>query len=73
MSYKTFCFESYTWDNVAKTLFCRYSLEGEIHFTEKFIFDFPWTEDIEKEALERAFEGLWIMAGISYFKTFFTS
>lgn len=66
---KEFIFEDFKFDKGKKELFLNYSLDEEIKFTEKFTFNFNFAENYSAEALEKAFFGLWIMAGISYFKT----
>jgi hypothetical protein len=66
---KEFIFENFEFNKEKKELLLSYSLDGEIKFTEKLIFNFDFTENYSEEALKRAFSGLWIMSGISYFKT----
>ena len=64
----TFVFESFMFEASTKTLTLKYSFDSEIFFEEVFVFNFDFCPDYSAEALEKAFEGLWIMAGISYFK-----
>lgn len=74
--YQAFHFEGvkYTYDFDASILevLLNYSLDGVEHFTEKL--GFPLTEEewkaVDFELLDRAFEGLLLIGGISYYKTF---
>ncbi len=66
---KEFVFEDFEWNPAKKELLLYYSLDEKINFTEKFQFNFNFAENYSAESLENAFFGLWIMAGISYFKT----
>lgn len=66
---KEFIFESFEFDKNTKELLLHYSLDGKINFTEKLTFNFNFAENHSAEALNKAFFGLWIMCGISYFKT----
>ena len=66
---KEFVFEDFDWNPAKKELWLNYSLDGKINFTEKFTFNFNFAENYSEEALQKAFFGLWIMCGISYFKT----
>ena len=67
--YRHFIFEDFTLRAKDKMLTLRYSLDGKITFEERFVFDFPW-HNADTPALTAACKGLWIMAGISYFKAF---
>ncbi|MCK5460532.1 endonuclease domain-containing protein [Candidatus Gracilibacteria bacterium] len=66
--YKTFVFEDYTFLKQEKKLILKYSFDSNIFFEETIVFDFDFIEDFSMEALDRAFFGLFVMAGISYFK-----
>ncbi len=66
---KEFVFEDFVWNPAKKELLLHYSLDEKINFTEKFTFNFNFAGNFSPEELENAFFGLWIMAGISYFKT----
>lgn len=68
--YKEFIFEAYHFDEPSKTLTLSYSLDGKVRFDEQFIFDFPIQMLANRAVLDRAFFGLFVMAGISYFKTY---
>ncbi len=65
---KEFIFEDFEFSLNKKELLLHYSLDGKIKFTEKFLFNFNFA-DFSEEALNKALFGLWIMSGISYFKT----
>ncbi len=67
-SWSSFVFENWEWNAEKKNLSLRYSFDGEIQFEENWWFDFEITDQIDKNALEKAFQGLWLAAGVSYFK-----
>lgn len=69
LHYQQFIFEDYHFDEARKTLSLHYSLDGKIRFEERYFFNFALTL-ADSDLLERAFFGLWLMAGISYFKTY---
>lgn len=69
-AYNTFCFDSYSFNPGTKTLLLNYSLDNSVQFTETLVFDFDFAPSYSKEALDRALLGLFIAAGISYFKTY---
>jgi hypothetical protein len=68
-SFNSFIFNKYTFDKNSKTLDLHFSLDNEIDFKESFIFDFNFI-DYNPKQLDRAFFSLFIMAGISYYKSF---
>jgi len=68
--YQTFIFEDFSFDQENKKLILKYSLDEELFFTEEIIFDFEFTANINKQALQNALFGTWVMMGISYFKAF---
>lgn len=67
---KTFRFESFDFSEPKRTVELRYSLDGTTRFTETFRFDFPFARDFSRAALDRALFGLFVAAGVSYYKTF---
>lgn len=69
-SYKQFVFESYKFDKASKTLTLRYGLDDTLHFSETFRFDFDFTADLDEAALQRACELVFLLAGVSYYKTY---
>lgn len=68
-TYRQFIFESYAFDEQAKTLTLRYSLDGDVMFTETFRFGFEFAP-YDPAVLDRAACMLWLMAGVSYYKAF---
>lgn len=72
-SYKQFVFENYAFDASAKTLTLHYSIDGQLKFTETYRFSFDFSEDYALEALNRACELLFLVAGVSYYKTYIPS
>ena len=72
-TFKTFYFDHYSFDSDRKTLSLNYSLDDSIGFIEQFIFDFAFISSYPKDALDRAFFGLFLAAGVSYFKTYVPS
>lgn len=67
--YRQFVFDSYHFDAVTGTLQMHYALDDQLHFTETYRFDFPFTA-YDSEALDRAVQTLFFMAGTSYYKTY---
>jgi hypothetical protein len=67
--YQQFIFEDYIFDTDTQVLSLHYSFDGTIHFTENFHFDFPLHEH-DASALDRAFQLLFFMAGVSYYKAY---
>lgn len=66
--YRQFVFEDYAFDTKTKRLTLKYSLDGELAFTETYHFPFDFV-DYDPTALDRACQALFFMAGVSYFKT----
>lgn len=69
MKYQQFIFESYEFDAPNRTLRLRYSYDNERHFTETYVFDFPFVQ-YDPTALDRALQQLFYMAGVSYYKAY---
>ncbi len=67
--YSSFRFEKYAFDEADKTLHLSYSLDEKVLFEESIAFGFDYAESIDRVALDSAFFGLFVMAGISYAKT----
>lgn len=67
--YKSFIFENYEFDPITKSAKFHYSLDGQLHFTETITWQVE-TVDYNKTILDRALFALWIMAGVSYYKTY---
>ena len=68
LDYKAFVFENYHFLSEEKKIVLRYSFDSEVFFEEEFVLDFDVVKEYSKEALEAALFGLWVMAGVSYFK-----
>lgn len=66
-NFKTFFFQDFVFDKESKKLFLTYNFDEQVVFTETIEFLFP-LENYNEAAFGRACFGLWIMAGISYFK-----
>ena len=69
MNYSSFRFIGYDFDRVNKTLLLRYGYDDDLHFEEKFQFDFAIV-DYDPDLLEIALQHLFLMAGISYYKAY---
>jgi hypothetical protein len=67
--YTNFIFDSYEFNLDTKNLRFYYSYDGILNFCETYKFDFAFV-DFSPEALDRAVYSLFIMAGISYFKSY---
>ena len=69
MTYQKFIFKNYTFDKSSGQLNLNYSYDNKINFTETYTFDFP-IDEYDELAAKRAFEMLFFMAGVSYYKTY---
>lgn len=69
IKYRQFIFESYEFDPGSGILKLHYSLDSKINFTEHYHFDFPFVV-YDPEALDRSLQLLFLMAGVSYYKTY---
>lgn len=67
--YSSFCFDTYNFDVNSKTLTLNYSYENGPVFIETYKFDFEFI-NYSNEALDRALQLLFLIAGVSYFKIF---
>lgn len=72
MSYSSFVFENYEFNPENKTLLLRYSFDSKEFFEENYVFNCALV-DYSPEALDRAVQLLFIMAGVSYYKAFLPS
>ena len=68
--FQTFSFERYRFDPDSRRLTLQYALDDSVRFTESFRFDFDFADGYSRPALERALFGLFLMAGVSYYKTY---
>ena len=64
-----FIFKDYVFDPATNTVELKYSLDNEIDFTEVISWNIE-AVSYNPEILERALFALWIMAGVSYYKTY---
>ena len=69
MSYRTFRFKSYAFDQASKELRLTYSYDEELEFHETYLFNFEFVQ-YDVTALDRACQLLFFMAGISYYKLY---
>jgi hypothetical protein len=72
MQYRKFIFEEYLYDPNVSTLFLRYRFDSGPSFEEKLVFDFATQQLSPKEstALDRIFRLIFLMSGVSYYKSF---
>ncbi len=71
--FQNFIFEDYSLEEATKTLTLKYSLDSQLNFTETYQFNFDFYKTMNTEALDRAFQSLFFMAGVSYYKTYMPS
>ncbi|HEX7963027.1 MAG TPA: hypothetical protein VF466_00400 [Candidatus Saccharimonadales bacterium] len=67
--YQQFIFESYQFTPETKRLELHYRLDGQLHFTESYHFDFDFAA-YDPATLDRACQALFFLAGVSYYKTY---
>src|SRR3989344_3273141 len=70
MKYNEFIFKSWRFDESQKTLTLNYSLDNQLDFTETYHFDFEFSPDFNKDLLDVTCQSLFLMAGVSYYKTY---
>ena len=69
MKYRQFIFEDYNFNQDSKVLTLSYRLDDSLAFSETYKFDFDFAS-YDPAVLDQALQGLFIMAGISYYKTY---
>lgn len=69
MKYQQFIFKGYSFDAARKTLELHYGYDQALSFTETFRFDFDFVP-YDEQTLDAAFQQLFFMAGVSYYKAF---
>lgn len=69
MKYQQFIFRDYQFNEDTKVLTLAYAIDDALEFTETYKFDFDFVS-YSQEALKRAIENLFFMAGVSYYKTY---
>lgn len=67
--YAQFVFEDYEFDSATNTAQFHYSFDGQVNFTETITWQVE-TVGYDSQILDKALFGLWIMAGVSYYKTY---
>jgi UDP-N-acetyl-alpha-D-muramoyl-L-alanyl-L-glutamate epimerase len=67
--YKQFIFADYVFDENTKVLELHYAFDNDLKFTETYKFDFAFVA-YDQEVLDRAFQLLFFMAGVSYYKLY---
>ncbi len=68
MKYQKFIFDHYIFDPEGKRVELHYGFDDDVHFVETFEFDYEFVSGYDQKALDRALFGLFIMAGVSYYK-----
>lgn len=67
--YRQFIFESYHFEPSTGALQLHYAMDDKLHFVESYKFDFPFV-GYNPDALDRALQALFFIAGTSYYKTY---
>lgn len=67
--YRKFIFKRYSFDKNQKRLELYYGYDDGLEFSESYSFDFKFV-DYDAEALDRAIQLLFFMAGVSYYKMY---
>jgi hypothetical protein len=65
----TYIFKGYVFDCSKKTLELKYAYSDDLVFKETYFFDFDFV-DYDQKQLDRAFQHLLYIAGVSYFKAY---
>lgn len=68
-TYQAFIFKDYVFDDTKKLLTLHYGFDDQITFTETYHFDFDFIQ-YDAQALDRACQALFFMAGVSYYKAY---
>lgn len=68
--YKQFIFDSYTFSQQDNSLALHYRIDNALYFTETYQFQTTITVPENSAAFTRACELLFLMAGVSYYKTY---
>lgn len=68
--FQTFSFDKYSFDQDTKTLTFKYSIDDEINFVEQYQFDIDIDKNVDSEVLDRACKIAFLVAGVSYYKTY---
>ncbi|HTE57358.1 MAG TPA: endonuclease domain-containing protein [Verrucomicrobiae bacterium] len=70
--YNQFIFEDYQFDENTKILKLQYAFDDALKLTETYKFDFDFAQ-YNQATLDRAFQLLFFMAGVSYYKMYIPS
>ena len=68
--YQTFSFDEYSFDQNTKTLTFNYSIDDQIKFVEQYQFDLEIDQNMSQDTLDRACKIAFLIAGVSYYKTY---
>ncbi len=68
--YQKFIFQNYNFNLASKTLSLNYGIDDALCFTETFVFNFDFTNNINDSLLDVACQTVFFMAGVSYYKTY---
>ena len=68
--YQTFSFDEYSFDQNTKTLTFNYSIDDQIKFVEQYQFDLEIDQNMSQDTLDRACKIDFLIAGVSYYKTY---
>lgn len=69
-TYSRFIFKNYDFNVSDKMLTLTYSYDNELDFTERFVFDFDFSQSLNEDLLDVACQTLFFMAGVSYYKMY---
>ena len=68
--YSQFIYKDWELDPSTKKLTLHYSLDDAFHFSETYEFNFNWIENYDPALLDAAIQTLFLLAGVSYYKTY---
>lgn len=72
MKFNKFIFESYEFDYDAGSASFHYSFDGQLKFTESIQFESKITSSFNKKQIRKTLELYHLVAGVSYYKAYFT-
>jgi UDP-N-acetyl-alpha-D-muramoyl-L-alanyl-L-glutamate epimerase len=68
--YQQFIFKNYSFSKSDKTLTLTYAYDDKLEFTERFKFDFDFSQSVNEGLLDAACQTLFFIAGVSYYKMY---
>lgn len=68
MKYQKFIFDHYDFNVADRRLELHYSFDDKVSFIEVYELNFEFMANYDQKALDKALLGLFVMAGVSYFK-----